>query len=81
MKNTTDITIYTSPNCPYCDATKLLLDWNDINYMETDITKMRKGGDKNVDIFKDQSLPIIFVDDEYIGSYQQLVELITQEKL
>lgn len=32
------ITLYTKPNCPYCEMAKSWLKKNDINYSEIDVT-------------------------------------------
>ena len=81
MKNSKKVTLYTNPNCPYCDAAKTLLDWNEIEYVEADATKLSKNSSKDTVLFKDEDMPKIFFDDELIGSYQQLVELIALGKL
>ena len=33
------ITVYTVPNCPQCDATKRILDYNSVKYDLVDLTK------------------------------------------
>lgn len=81
MEKSKKIAIYTQPNCPYCDAAKSLLDWNEFNYTEIDVSKLSKHANKNTVLFQDEDLPQIFIDDEHIGSYQQLVEFIAQRKL
>ncbi|QMU61303.1 MAG: glutaredoxin [Gammaproteobacteria bacterium] len=74
------ITIYTQPSCPYCDAAKTLLDWNEISYVEINVTSTTKHPHDTTELFKDSPLPKIFINDEHIGSYQQLVEFISQGK-
>ncbi len=74
------ITIYTQSNCHYCDATKTLLDWHDINYKEFDVTDIPKHPDKHAELFEKSPLPHVFINDKHIGSYQQLVEFISQGK-
>ena len=81
MKSTKEITIYTNPNCHYCEAAKSLLDWNEIDYIEIDTTKLPERSSKDTVLFEGEDMPRIFIDDELIGSYQQLVELIAQGKL
>lgn len=81
MKNSKEVTIYTSPNCPYCDAAKSLLNWNEIDYVEIDVTKLPKHSSEETVLFENEDMPKIFINDELIGSYQQLVELIAQGKL
>ena len=74
------ITIYTQPNCPYCDAAKTLLDWNEISYVEIDVTDTSKRPNNHAELFENSPLPQIFINDEHIGTYQQLVEFISQGK-
>ena len=81
MKSPKKVSLYTNPNCPYCGATKMLLDWNAIEYVEIDATKLSKNSSKDPVIFEDENMPKIYFDDELIGSYQQLVELIAKGKL
>ena len=73
-------TIYTQPDCPYCDATRSLLDWNEISFNEVDITKISDNEIKSDSIFKDGTFPIIIIDGIHIGSYQQLVDYIAKEQ-
>ena len=75
------ITIYTQPNCPYCDAAKTLLDWNGVSFVEIDITDTSKHLHEHEVLLKNSPLPQIFINDEHIGNYQQLVEYISQGKL
>ncbi len=74
------ITIYTQSNCHYCDAAITLLDWHDISYKEIDVTNLSKLPDRHAELFENSSLPRVFINDKYIGSYQQLVEFISQRK-
>lgn len=74
------ITIYTQPNCPYCDAAKTLLDWNEISYVEIDVTDISKRPNNHAELFDNSPLPQVLINDEHIGSYQQLVEFISQGK-
>lgn len=81
MKRLSEVTLYTKPDCPYCGAAKSLLDWNGIDYVEIDIARLPKHSSKDSVLFENGNMPIIFIDDNHIGSYQQLVELIAQGKL
>ena len=73
-----DVKIYTKPECPYCDATRSLLDWNGIDFTEVDITNLSK---RTLDcdiLFQNEHVPKIFIDGKHIGSYQQLVDYIAK---
>ena len=79
--NFKEVIVYTKLECPYCDATRSLLDWNDIEYTEVDITNMSKRTFKSNVLFQDEHVPKIFIDGKHIGSYQQLVDYIAKETL
>ena len=78
MKYSKNIIIYTDTNCPYCEATKSLLDFNEIKYEEIEYTKFPKKLIKKTELLEEKGPPIIVVNEKIIGSYQQLVELITK---
>ena len=75
------IKIYVESNCPYCEATKLLLDWKEIDYEEIEFTKNNINKCSETSGLDKRNPPLIFIDEEYIGGYQQLVEWITRHKL
>ena len=75
------VTIYTKKDCPYCDAAKSLLSWAEIKFTEIDVKNNTNYTFKDKVLFEDEHLPKIFIDNELIGSYQQLVELIAEGKL
>jgi glutaredoxin len=68
-----DIQIYTKPNCPYCIKTKQFLEAKNLSYREKtigiDITS-----DKFTKMFQ-STVPAIFVANNLIGGYDQLVIL------
>ena len=76
-----EVIIYTKNNCPYCDATRTLLNLKEIDFEEIDIKNSRKNTFEDKVLFDDEHLPKIFVDDELIGGYQQLVDLIAKGKI
>jgi glutaredoxin 3 len=67
------VTVYTTRWCGYCHAAKSLLQRRDIGYDEVDLSDdpearadvvRRAGGYRQV--------PTIFIDDQFIGGYQEL---------
>ncbi len=66
------IKIYTFTTCGYCIMAKRVLDDNKISYEEEVITrdKVRELAKKTKSI----TVPQIFVDDEFIGGYTELIE-------
>ena len=80
MERRNEVTIYTKQDCPYCDAAKLLLDWNEIEYSEIYVDNMSKRNINGRILFKDEQLPKIFINDKLLGGYQQLVDFVAKEK-
>ena len=68
-------TIYSKPNCSYCAWAKDLLTSQGEQYTEFDITI-----EENYNVlverlgFQPKTVPQIWVDDRFIGGYDQLVE-------
>ena len=79
MKN---ITIYTGPLCNYCDAAKRLLERNNANFKEIDISKVNGAMDEMIKKAKGKrTIPQIFFDDKHIGGYDEVRALEKENKL
>ncbi len=68
MKN---VTVYSTPTCPYCINLKKHLDENDVDYEDVDVTKDR---DKAKEIFKKsghRSVPITVIGDEIVVGFEK----------
>ena len=69
------ITVYSKPQCPYCDKAKYLLKSLGLQYEEKVVTK-----DLSIDeLFKVlgkqvKTIPQIVMDDTHIGGYNELKE-------
>lgn len=74
------IIVYTKNQCPYCDAAKELLDWNNLNYIEKPIELCITDKRISMNLENNYESPIIYIDDEYLGGYQELVNLITRKE-
>jgi len=69
------VKIYSTAICPYCERAKMLLDKRNIKYTEFKI-------DEDVKLFEEmlalsngrRSVPQIFIDDQHIGGYDDLVD-------
>ena len=67
--------IYSTAICPYCVRAKMLLEKRNIKYTEFKI-------DEDVKLFEEmlalsngrRSVPQIFIDDQHIGGYDDLVD-------
>ena len=68
------VKIYSTAICPYCERAKMLLEKRNIKYTEFKI-------DEDVKLFEEmlalsngrRSVPQIFIDDQHIGGYDDLV--------
>jgi glutaredoxin 3 len=70
--------IYSKDDCPYCDNAKILLKAKQIEF-----TEHKVGRDLTRDEFLEQfpntrTVPQIYVDDEYVGGYDQLAARFLQ---
>ena len=74
------ITVYSKPQCPYCDKAKHLLTSLGLQYEEKVVTK-----DLSIDeLFKAlgkqvKTIPQIVMDDTHIGGYNELKEHFINE--
>lgn len=70
------VTIYTTPFCGYCEAAKRLLTSRGFTYQEVkvgDDPELRAQVSSRVGNYR--TVPMIFIGDEFIGGYDQLVAL------
>ena len=79
MKN---ITVYTGPMCPYCDAAKRLLNKKNIPFKEINIaleeSKMEEMLKKSNGM---KTIPQIFIKNSHIGGYDELRALENKGEL
>ena len=79
MKN---ITVYTGPMCPYCDAAKRLLNKKNIPFNEINIAleegKMEEMLKKSNGM---KTIPQIFIENSHIGGYDELRALENKGEL
>lgn len=77
------IHLYTriTPACSYCEGAKLFLQDNGYLYEETIIGK-HITLEEFVETHPDKrTLPVVFIDDEFVGGYIELKEYIKQKEL
>lgn len=72
----TKIKVYTSDFCAFCTQAKMLLTQLGLAFEEIDLsndpeTRLRLSQENN----GYRTVPMIFIDDEFIGGYQELREL------
>lgn len=73
--------LYTWKFCPFCMDAKKLLDKKGISYKEHNI---ENDGAKKKELLKNtgqDTVPYVFLDGEFIGGYDQLIELDKEGKL
>ena len=83
MIMTMQITIYSKPNCIYCDKSKALLKGLDLTYEEkmfgkdfNTVEELYEAVGKQV-----RTMPQIIIDDVLVGGYNQLVEYLNDKGL
>jgi len=77
------ITIYSKPNCIYCDKSKALLKGLDLSYEEKMFGKDFKSPEELYEAVGKQvrTMPQIMIDDVLVGGYNQLVEFMADKGL
>jgi glutaredoxin 3 len=66
-----EVTIYTTPTCPWCHRTKAWLRDKKIRYKEVDVTTDKKGLEEMVRISGQTGVPVIVVGDEVIVGFKE----------
>lgn len=76
-----NITIYTTPTCPFCDRAKELLSRKGASYTEVDVSNdedrtamIEKAGGR-------RTVPQIFIGSTHVGGFDDLAALDRQGKL
>jgi len=75
------IVMYTQAFCGYCAAARSLLDKKKVTYEEIDVTLNAKLRREMADRSGKNTVPQIFIDERYIGGYDDLSELDRDGKL
>lgn len=75
------IDIYSKNFCPYCVQAKNLLNELNIEFKEHDITATPDAIQELVKKSGIMSVPQIFVDDKFIGGYDDIAALHDEDKL
>ena len=76
------ITIYTGPQCNYCDAAKRLLIRNKAPYNEINIATVEGAMEEMIQKANGKrTIPQIFFDDQHIGGYDEVRALEKENKL
>ena len=75
------VVIYTKENCPYCRMAKDLLSARHIIFDEIRIDFDESKRNEMIDRSKKRTVPQIFINDQSIGGYDDLAELVKSGKL
>jgi glutaredoxin 3 len=73
--------IYTTTYCPYCRAAKTLLNSKGVKYEEINVTEDREAKRRVMKELGWKTVPIILINGEVIGGFDQLRELEREGKL
>jgi len=75
--NKAKIEIYTKTWCPYCRRAKAMLKSLGLDYTDYDITDNEDLQQEMVERSGKKSIPQIFINDEKVGGYDNLIELVS----
>ncbi len=75
------IEIYTRPGCGYCVSAKRLLSNRGLDYVEHDIVKDQQRFAEMQRRTQGRTFPQLFINDQSVGGFDQLVELDKQATL
>ncbi len=77
-----DVTVYTTPICPYCHAAKALLQQKSVSFTEIDVSADPSVRDAMTARANGQrTVPQIFINNMHIGGCDDLYALDRQDKL
>ena len=71
-------TVWTKPGCPFCDMAKTLLEQKGIEYEERNIGNGWTREQLLEAVPTAKTVPQIFIDDQYIGTFEHLKQHFTQ---
>lgn len=77
----TKIIIYTKPNCPYCEYTKKFLTSKNLSFDEIRVDLDPAKLAEMEQLSKRRTVPQIFINDQPIGGYDDLMKLAQSGEL
>ena len=75
------IKLYTSNWCSYCNAAKRFFEENNIKYKEINIEEKNISRQELLDLSGGYTVPQIFIHNQCIGGYDDLIKLHQNNKL
>ena len=76
-----DVVMYTTTICPYCERAKMLLRKKGVDFEERHIEGNRELMREMLERSKQRTVPQIFIGDYHVGGYDSLAELNAFGKL
>lgn len=75
------VIIWSKDQCTFCDQAKRLLETRDIDYEERNINRGSRTKEQLLEaVPQARSVPQIFVDDEYVGGFNELREILDERE-
>ncbi|MFP4016131.1 MAG: glutaredoxin 3 [Halanaerobiales bacterium] len=81
MSKEKQVEIYTMDWCPYCTRAKSMLESIGLGYREYDVTEEGDTYDEMKERSGQETVPQIFINDDHLGGYDDLIEKLTSGKL
>ena len=75
------IKVYTKNNCPYCHHAMALLDRLSLSYEEINLDGDFEAISKLVEQTQHRTMPQIFIENKFVGGYDDLKQLSDEGKL
>ncbi|MEL6581366.1 MAG: glutaredoxin domain-containing protein [Cyanobacteria bacterium J06621_12] len=73
--NQSKVTLFSKPNCQYCDRAKVILDYVGVKYQKYDVTANQRNADASVYFSGVTTVPQIFIGDYHINGAEDLEQL------
>lgn len=64
-----EITVYTTPQCPWCNRAKEYLENHGVDYEEKNVAEDREAADQMIDLTGQRSVPVIAKGSLYVVGY------------
>ena len=69
-----NVTVYTTDNCPFCTRAKQLLDTRGVQYEEINLERDPRGRQELVNKTGMMTFPQVLIDGEPLGGFQELAQ-------
>lgn len=69
--NDHNVTIYTTPSCPYCNAAKDYFDENNVSYTDYDVSQNRQKAKEMIEKSGQRGTPVIDIDGNIVVGFNK----------